>query len=47
MPKIKKCSICRNIPKPTCSWRQGRCPHLPPMLQLTIVDKIKKFFGVK
>ena len=37
--KTPKCSICRCTPVDTCDWRQGRCPHLPPVLQLTIIDK--------
>ena len=42
--KTPKCSICKKIPMATCDWRQGRCPHLAPVLQLTIIDRIIKFF---
>jgi hypothetical protein len=42
-----KCRICRKIPKPNCDWRQGRCPHIKSMLQLTLLDKIIKFFKGK
>jgi len=42
--KTPKCSICKKTPIATCDWRQGRCPHLPPVLQLTIIDRIIKFF---
>jgi hypothetical protein len=42
--KQPKCSVCRRIPKPDCDWRQGRCPHAPPVLQLTIIDKLLNFF---
>ena len=45
--KTPKCSICRQIPADTCDWRQGRCPHLPPVLQLTIIDKLVNFFKGK
>lgn len=38
--KQPKCSVCRRIPKPECDWQQGRCPHRPPMLQLTVIDKL-------
>lgn len=34
-PKVKRqpiCSICRKVPTTDCDWRQGRCPHLPPMV---------------
>jgi hypothetical protein len=42
--KQPKCSVCRKIPEPRCDWRQGRCPHLPPVLKLTIIDKLLNFF---
>jgi hypothetical protein len=45
--KTPKCSICRQTPVSTCDWRQGRCPHLPPVLQLTIIDKLVNFFKGK
>ena len=45
--KQPKCSVCRRIPKPSCDWRQGRCPHRPPMLQLTIIDRLIDFFKGK
>ena len=45
--KVAKCSICRKVPVAECDWRQGRCPHLPPVLKLTAVDRIIKFFKDK
>jgi hypothetical protein len=45
--KTPKCSICRKTPVSTCDWQQGRCPHLPPVLQLTIIDKLVNFFKGK
>lgn len=45
--KIARCSICRRVPKAECDWRQGRCPHLPPMLKLTLIERVIKFFKRK
>lgn len=45
--KQPKCSVCRKIPKANCDWQQGRCPHLPPVLQLTIINKLINFFKGK
>lgn len=45
--KNPKCSICHKLPRPSCNWQQGRCPHIPPMLKLTVVDNIIKFFKRK
>jgi hypothetical protein len=50
MARVKKeprCSVCRKIPNIQCNWRQGRCPHIPPVLKLTVVDNIIKFFQRK
>lgn len=27
-----KCNSCGENIKENCDWRQGRCPHRPPML---------------
>jgi hypothetical protein len=32
-----KCNHCGEEIKANCDWRQGRCPHVP-----SIVDQIKK-----
>ena len=45
--KQPKCSVCRKIPELRCDWRQGRCPHRPPMLKLTIIDKLVNFLKGK
>jgi len=29
-----KCKACGQIPSPGCDWRQGRCPHVPSLLDL-------------
>ena len=34
-----KCSICKKKPTPDCSWKQGRCLHLPPILKGTTVNQ--------
>ena len=33
-----KCAICRNKPTPNCSWKQGRCPNLPPLIKGNIMN---------
>lgn len=42
--KQPKCSICRNVPRPDCDYRQGRCPHRPAILELTFINRIINFF---
>ena len=32
--KKQKCSICNQVPEPDCDYRQGRCPHLKPIINL-------------
>ena len=32
--KPQKCSICKKVPEPDCDYRQGRCPHFKPMIDL-------------
>jgi hypothetical protein len=27
-----KCDYCGENIKMDCNWRQGRCPHIPPMI---------------
>ena len=29
-----KCKTCRQAYSPQCDYRQGRCPHHPPVIQL-------------
>lgn len=35
--KQPRCSLCGTIPTPYCTWKQGRCPHIPSLLD-TIMD---------
>jgi hypothetical protein len=37
---LKKCNTCGETIRPNCDWRQGRCPHLPPMVS---AESLKKF----
>lgn len=39
--KPQKCSICNKVPAPDCDFRQGRCPHLKPMIDLKSKSKSK------
>lgn len=32
------CKICDQTYSSECSWRQGRCPHVPPLINL---EKLK------
>jgi hypothetical protein len=34
----KKCDTCQQEVQPDCDWRQGRCPHVPPIIDL---EKLK------
>jgi hypothetical protein len=36
-----KCSICRQIPKPNCDWKQGRCPHNPSLIDQLVPKAYK------
>ena len=31
-----KCKTCGKLYTPDCDWRQGRCPHHPPILPMNI-----------
>lgn len=42
--KAPKCSICRQVITDTCTWRQGRCPHLPSMAQQIVSNPYKARF---
>jgi hypothetical protein len=33
------CDHCGNEIKPNCDWRQGRCPHREPLLNLDLYQK--------
>jgi hypothetical protein len=48
-----KCDHCGDEVKPNCDWRQGRCPHLPPMIDnyqarfYNLIQFIKNLFKPK
>jgi len=42
--KPPKCSICRQVITDSCTWRQGRCPHVPSMLDNILADGYKSRF---
>jgi hypothetical protein len=42
--ETKKCELCRRIPYPTCSWKQGRCPHISSIFDLIMSDTHKTRF---
>jgi len=48
--KIKKparCSVCGKVPTPGCDWNQGRCPHLPSILDCIMSSTYKtRFFNL-
>lgn len=33
------CKTCNRPYSPQCDWRQGRCPHHPPLLPMNIQPK--------
>ena len=41
-----KCSVCRQEYSPACDYRQGRCPHHPPMINIQPKDTSKGHFWV-
>ena len=41
-----KCSVCRQEYSPACDYRQGRCPHHPPMINIQPKDTSKGHFYV-
>jgi len=40
------CKICRKEYSPDCDYRQGRCPHHPPMIEIQPRDTSKGHFYV-
>jgi hypothetical protein len=45
--KPARCSICREIPTPTCDWQQGRCPHRSSMIDSIMISHYKtRFFNL-
>ena len=41
-----KCTVCRKEYSPDCDYRQGRCPHIPPMINIQPRDTSKGHFYV-
>ena len=41
-----KCRICRKEYSPDCDFNQGRCPHIPPMINIQPKDTSKGHFYV-
>jgi hypothetical protein len=45
--KPARCSICKQIPRPDCDWQQGRCPHLPSLLDQILADfYLSRFYNL-
>jgi hypothetical protein len=41
-----KCNTCRKEYSPDCDYKQGRCPHHPPMIDIQPKDTSKGHFYV-
>ena len=41
-----KCNICRKEYSPDCDYKQGRCPHHPPMIEIQPKDTSRGHFYV-
>lgn len=41
-----KCNVCRQDIQPDCDYRQGRCPHRKPMIDIQPRDTSKGHFYV-
>lgn len=41
-----KCEICKQEYSPDCDYKQGRCPHHPPMINIQPKDPSKGHFYV-
>ena len=41
-----KCDTCGNEYSPECDYKQGRCPHHPPMINIQPKDTSKGHFYV-
>jgi hypothetical protein len=42
--KPPKCSICRQVITNTCDWNQGRCPHVPSMIDQILANPYQSRF---
>lgn len=36
-----KCNLCYKEYSPNCDWKQGRCPHHPPLINIGNVMEIQ------
>jgi len=36
------CQTCGKEYTPKCDYRQGRCPHHPPLIDKSFIDNIKR-----
>ena len=43
---MTKCNICRKEYTPDCDYKQGRCPHHPPMIEIQPKDTSRGHFYV-
>ena len=43
---MTKCNICRKEYTPDCDYKQGRCPHHPPMIEIQPKDTSQGHFYV-
>ena len=43
---MTKCNICRKEYTPDCDYKQGRCPHHPPMIEIQPRDTSRGHFYV-
>lgn len=43
---MTKCNICRKEYTPECDYKQGRCPHHPPMIEIQPKDTSRGHFYV-
>ena len=43
---MTKCNICRKEYTPECDYKQGRCPHHPPMIEIQPRDTSRGHFYV-
>lgn len=43
---MDKCTICDKEYSPLCDYKQGRCPHHPPMINIQPKDTSKWHFRI-
>jgi len=40
----QSCAVCRQPISSQCTWRQGRCPHIPSIAEQIVNDPYKARF---